>query len=275
MLPAMVVRALSFDLFDTLVDLHLDALPEFEFAGRKRRGTQPELFRLVSDHRGLEFDDFVQALAAVDRELRDARAAEGRELPTLERFRALVERLGLETPGLPEELTRTHMAAIRRCARTPSHHAELLRSLAGRYPLALCSNFSHSPTALAILKQFGLARWFAHVVISDAVGYRKPHRQIFARVASVLSLDPSEILHIGDRFDADVRGAKQAGMRSAWLIRRPTAAPDAQASALQHHSKAQPPSEGQPPTSIEPDWVFEDLAELPGALAAEPLTVHP
>ena len=48
------------------------------------------------------------------------------EVPTKERFAALVERLGLDEPGLSGRLTEIHMGVIRDNTVVPAHHDEVL-----------------------------------------------------------------------------------------------------------------------------------------------------
>lgn len=50
---------------------------------------------------------------------------------------------------------------------------------------------------------------------SDRAGALKPHPRSFLRVAALLGVDPSRIVHVGDRENLDVEGAHRAGMR-AW-----------------------------------------------------------
>jgi putative hydrolase of the HAD superfamily len=45
---------------------------------------------------------------------------------------------------------------------------------------------------------------------------RKPSGLIFERTLAALKLPPEEVVHVGDDVDADVAGARLAGMRSVW-----------------------------------------------------------
>lgn len=56
-------------------------------------------------------------------------------------------------------------------------------------------------------------------IISSLVGYRKPSKQFYHAVATTLKLPASQILMVGDDFENDVRGARQAGLHAAWLCR--------------------------------------------------------
>ncbi|RKR92163.1 2-haloacid dehalogenase/putative hydrolase of the HAD superfamily [Micromonospora pisi] len=67
---------------------------------------------------------------------------------------------------------------------------------------------------------------FTAVVTSEDVGAYKPDRAMFTRALDALGLGPDEVMHVGDSFGADVRGAHAAGIRAAWVNRRGRVAPD-------------------------------------------------
>jgi putative hydrolase of the HAD superfamily len=243
------VRAILFDLFDTLVDLYMDRLPESSVGGRRVNYTYPALHAEILRHADVEFESFARHLTEVDRGLR-ASQADGREISTRARFRQLAERLGLDVPGLPESLTRVHMGALRGVAHVPPHHDRVMESLRRGYRLAVCSNFSDARTALDVLEEARLLRHFDAAVISEEVGWRKPRPEIFRACLERLDVAPEETLHVGDRLLEDVGGAGGLGLRTCWLTRR-VADPEA---ALRDHA-------GPPPT-----LVVADLADLPEQL---------
>jgi putative hydrolase of the HAD superfamily len=243
----MPVRAVVFDLFDTLVDLHMDRLPQVEIDGRRFPSTAGRLHALVLERAPVTWEAFSQALWAVERELRAPRAEAGRELPTLERMEAILARLGLADAALAERLTDAHMALLREQVTHHPHHVEVLDQLRGKVRLAVCSNFSHTQTALRILEDAGLRWHFDAVLVSDATGWRKPRREIFDATCALLGVPPAEALHVGDHLRLDVAGGGEAGLHTAWLVRR-VVDPDA---ALRTHV-------GPPPTHV-----IRDLAEVP------------
>ena len=216
----MPVRAVVFDLFDTLVDLRFEDLPKHELDGRWLPASTRALYAAVSERTPLELAEFVEKMMTLDKELHAPRYQEGREVPTGERFEALVEHLGIEDPELPELLTSLHMGVLRSAVRIPEHHRGLLEELGARARLGLCSNFTHSETALGILEEAGFDRHLDAVVVSDAVGWRKPRGEIFDQVLRELEVAPDEVLHVGDSLRADVGGAHALGIRTAWITRR-------------------------------------------------------
>jgi FMN phosphatase YigB (HAD superfamily) len=149
-------------------------------------------------------------------------------------------------------MTAIHMGAIREHTAVPAHHAEVLAGMGGRVRIGLCSNFSHSQTALEILEESGLRPHFESVAISDAVGIRKPRAEIFAAALDPLGVAPEEVLHVGDSLRADVDGAAAAGIASVWITRRVA---DADRRLSEH-------------AGAKPDFVIRDLAELAALLDA-------
>ena len=246
----MQIRAVVFDLFDTLVDLDFESLPRTEIDGKPLPPSVPALHEATRTRLAISLHAFAGALAEVDSAFRDSHYSLDREVPTEERFAALVRRLGVDDPDLPGLLTSVHMGLFRGQVRIPEHHAPLLSELASLRAIGLCSNFSHSQTAVSILEEAGLAPHLAAVVISDAVGLRKPRPEIFQAVLARLGVAPEQALHVGDSLRADVVGAAGLGMRTAWLTRR---VKDPRA-ALEKYDG---------PT---PDFTIRDLSELPDLL---------
>jgi FMN phosphatase YigB (HAD superfamily) len=216
----MPIRAVVFDLFDTLVDLRFEDVPRHEVDGKVVPASALVLHEAVSERSPLELGAFVETLMTLDKELHAPRYREGREVATGERFEALVEHLGIEDPDLPEVLTGLHMGVLKSAVRVPEHHRALLEELRGEVRVGLCSNFTHSATARAILEEAGFDAHLDAIVVSDAVGWRKPRGEIFEAVLDELDAAPNEVLHVGDSLRADVGGAHACGIRNAWITRR-------------------------------------------------------
>jgi len=90
---------------------------------------------------------------------------------------------------------------------------EALQRLSGRYRLVSLSNGN------ADIERIGIARFFSGVVNARSAGYAKPDRRIFQAACDCLALSPAEVLHVGDDPELDVRGAVNAGKKSAWINR--------------------------------------------------------
>jgi HAD superfamily hydrolase (TIGR01549 family) len=69
------------------------------------------------------------------------------------------------------------------------------------------------------LETMGLRDLFSCIVLSEEIGIRKPDPRIFHRATSLLNMQSSECLYIGDSYTNDIIGAKTAGMLTCWLNR--------------------------------------------------------
>ena len=252
----MPVRAIVFDLFDTLVDLRWERLPVTEHRGKKLPASTPALHERVRSRCDcdVDLDAFVETMAQGDRAFAASHYQQDREVPTVLRMGDVLRRLGIVDPDLACELTRLHMAVVRSGVEEVAHHGAVLDDLRRTWRLGLCSNFSHSETALAVLDDAGLRDRLdpGAIVVSDAFGLRKPRVEIFAEVVTRLGVAAADTLHVGDSLRADVAGAANAGLRTAWITRRVA---DAQAALAAHDGPR-------------PDHVIGDLAELPDLVAA-------
>ena len=88
-----------------------------------------------------------------------------------------------------------------------------LRRLRPNYRLATLSNGN------ADLEVIGIAHHFEVTLHAAALGCAKPHARAYAALADALTLEPAEILFVGDDPYADVVGPRNAGMQTAWMNR--------------------------------------------------------
>ena len=64
------------------------------------------------------------------------------------------------------------------------------------------------------LKRVGIGDFLDPVVVSGEVGFVKPHPAPFTAALERLALAPEKVLFVGDRWDVDLLGARNAGMRT-------------------------------------------------------------
>jgi putative hydrolase of the HAD superfamily len=218
-------KAILFDLFDTLVDLNLRRFPLVSVAGTERRttgGVVYQALRAYYDH--IRFEEFFPAFLATYREVDALRAQNHREILSQERFSRLLQRLGIPTPPptVVEHLVAVHMDEMFAVMEFPTRRRRVLDQLKPAYRLGLVSNFDHPPTVYRLLEHDRLTPYFQAIIISAEIGWRKPRTEIFAAALSSLGVAAWEALHVGDTPDADIVGAKAAGMQVAWFDRHVT-----------------------------------------------------
>ena len=78
----------------------------------------------------------------------------------------------------------------------------------------------------ARLEGMGLVREIPVLVISGALGVAKPEPGIFARALADLGVAAEQAVMVGDSPEADVAGAKRAGLGAVWLNRAGVAWPE-------------------------------------------------
>lgn len=112
--------------------------------------------------------------------------------------------------------------------------APVLEALAPRYRLGVVSNstLAHQLdklTALGLLGHFGEAA----IVCSGEYGQAKPYPGIFLEGCARIGLPAEQVAFVGDKYDIDALGARDAGLRSFWLDRSGGGAVREQAEAEQ------------------------------------------
>ncbi len=83
--------------------------------------------------------------------------------------------------------------------------------------VALISNFTYAPVIYKSLRKVGLSRFFNIVVVSEEVGWRKPSPKIFEHALNKLQVHVREAVYIGDSPNEDIKGAKQAGIKTVFV----------------------------------------------------------
>lgn len=211
----MQIRGLIFDLGHTLIDLPVDP-----------QGLRRQMFAAALEalrRHGLAIDPaaFTNTLERWMERRSGQESEEWIEHPLTETFALALEEIGF--PGLPEatirEAVRAFLAPQEACWRTFPDTHETLEALQARgYRLALLTNSGDADHSWRLIERFGLRRYFDPIVISAAVGLRKPHPWLFLDIARRWGLPPAAIAVVGDLPEADLRGARLAGMRAIWAV---------------------------------------------------------
>lgn len=113
--------------------------------------------------------------------------------------------------------------------------------------MGLISNAGDDQDVHQLIRRFEIAQHFDFILTSAQCSYRKPHPRIFELAIANWYFLPSETVMVGDNLDADIRGAKNAGLYGVWISRR-----------------AGSSSEDEP--RVQPDATISTLAELPPLL---------
>jgi putative hydrolase of the HAD superfamily len=205
------IRAVLFDFYQTIVEIKTDETPErlwqtlASLVGyRGARVTAAELREL--------YRQTVETGLATSSEAYP-------ELDVAEVFGEVLKQCGVvagpELPSLLAQLLRS--LSIQRLGLFPESR-EVLETLRRHYRLGLVSD-SQELYIEPELRATSLEGIFEVVVISSQLGYRKPERRMFQHALDRMGLRSDEVVYVGDSWDRDMAGARDAGIRGVWVCR--------------------------------------------------------
>lgn len=242
----MPIKAVTFDLWDTIVD---DDSDEVE---RKRRGLRSkhderrhQVWAALDAAAPIDYDAVALAYDTaeagftvvwkechinwtVEQRLQVVLKGLGRELPEAT-FADLVDKHSTMEVDIPPN-------AI-------DDIADALAALSARYKLAVVSDAIVTPGAglRQILAHHGLKDYFSAFAFSDEVGHSKPHRAMFDRAAEQLGIAVNELVHVGDRDQNDVKGPHALGAKAVlFTATRPDDRTTTTADAICEHHRDLP-----------------------------------
>lgn len=123
-------------------------------------------------------------------------------------------------PAVGEHLARVYLDERRRRYQLYDDVPVVLPRLAERFELVLVTN-GLGDLQREKIEAVGLGRWFDRIVISGEVGSWKPDGAIFRHALSLVGAAPGEAVMVGDSLERDIHGARSAGMRTVWMRRYP------------------------------------------------------
>jgi putative hydrolase of the HAD superfamily len=134
---------------------------------------------------------------------------------------ALLERFGLEAQlGLPDlelEFWKTACPMLPE----PGVHAVFDHLKPRGIPAGVVSNTVFSSRTIEWeLARHGLMEHPSFVMASADYGVRKPNPDLFLVAVHKLGLNPNEVWFVGNSLEADIAGAKEAGLVPIWYTHR-------------------------------------------------------
>jgi HAD superfamily hydrolase (TIGR01549 family) len=94
---------------------------------------------------------------------------------------------------------------------------KLLKQAQARCKIGLISNFTHAPVIYSSLCQLRINQYFNAVVVSEENGWRKPSSIIFKDALDRLRVSAGQAVYIGDSPIEDIKGAKEAGLKTVFV----------------------------------------------------------
>lgn len=205
------VRALIFDFIGTLVNV----------VGYSHDDSLGAMYRsLLRDGLRVDFESFRGAYEAAWKRYRLIRYQRLVEVTNAVWLAEALNSLGFKASPDDDAVKKAVNAYFRgylRAIRPRSCAQQTLSRLAERHKLGLISNFTHAPVIYAALRKVKLNQYFNVVLVSQAVGWRKPSPRIFRLALQRLGVEPEEAIFIGDNPKEDIEGARNVGMRAFFV----------------------------------------------------------
>ena len=200
------------DLDDTIWDFHTNARLSLQDMFEQRK-----LAQYFTD-----FDEFFQIYAKRNIELWEqyGKGEITKEFLMSERFRYPLSKMGLDDVELAEEIGIQYLDILPTKTTLMPYAKELLDYLYPKYPITLISN-GFVEVQYKKMRSSDIEKYFTHIVLSESAKALKPDKKIFEYALSLNNAEKSEAIMIGDSYEADIRGAQNAGIDQIYYPHNP------------------------------------------------------
>jgi putative hydrolase of the HAD superfamily len=204
-----LIDTILFDNWNTLV----------QAPGLMRGGASVEVFQRSLREQGFDHDpeQFSEVYRPIARrQAKESEEAGWTEIDYINRLLLTLGSLGVREPRRSRLAIRAWDDYLAEWPRQTCFYPEtpaLLEKLQGNYKLGVVTNFMDGPTARRVFDDLGYEAVFDSLVVSAEVGYLKPSPVLFRRALDELGSKPENAIMVGDTYEADVVGARNARIR--------------------------------------------------------------
>lgn len=201
-------KHLFIDLDDTLWDIHQNSKECLE-----------EVYHDYGFNKYFEtFDDYYNVYIPSNHHLwglyRDGKI--GKEELIVERFLVPVREFGIDDADYARSLSDDFLERTTLKTKLVDGAMDLLNYLKPNYEMHILSN-GFREVQYKKLENSGLKPYFDKIILSDEIGINKPHSEFFTHALEQANAHQSEVLMIGDSWDADIVGAYNSNIDQLWL----------------------------------------------------------
>ncbi|MDO9152507.1 MAG: HAD-IA family hydrolase [Paludibacter sp.] len=139
-----------------------------------------------------------------------------KEFLMVERFRHPLVFVGVDNDELAVQIGDQFLEILPTKTTLIPYAKELLDYLHPNYPLTIISN-GFIEVQYKKLRSANIEHYFSHVVLSEAAKALKPDKRIFEYALQLNGAKASETIMIGDSYEADIRGARNAGIDQVYF----------------------------------------------------------
>lgn len=205
------IRAVIFDCYSTLIDIKTD----------EEKGEVFNYLSLYLQYYGAKMnaESLKQALKMEKEQYHNSQEERYPEIDLEIVFRNILKKEGLDNPFLVESCCKLYRVLSREHFQLFPDSLPVLEEIRQKgYKLGIISD-AQKVFCLDEGKILGLSPFFDRIIMSTHLGFRKPDPRIFMVGCTLLQISPKETVYIGNDPEADVGGAKGAGMQAILLDR--------------------------------------------------------
>ena len=215
----MVIRAITFDLWDTIVSDDTDEPKRKEKGLRPKKEERPFLiWKTLTKNVDIDFKLVNEAYNKIDNIFIKDWKQNSTTWPIEERIDRVLSELkhDLEAPEYKELVRRISCMEVDIEPDIIEGAADVLFKLSKEYKLAVISDTIVTPgkNLRDLLEKHGVKKYFNAFAFSDEVGRSKPHPSMFKKISDEFALEFNEMVHVGDRDHNDVKGSQAMGMKA-------------------------------------------------------------
>ena len=205
-------KCVFIDLDDTIWDFHTNARLSLQDMFEDRK-----LSRYFTD-----FEEFFEIYAKKNIELREAygKGEITKDFLMAERFRYPLSKMGVDDLKLSEEIGIQYLDILPTKKALMPHAIELLDYLAPKYPLTIISN-GFVEVQYKKLRSTNIEHYFSHIVLSESAKALKPDKKIFEYALNLNNAKATDAIMLGDSYEADIKGAQNAGIDQIYYPLKP------------------------------------------------------
>jgi putative hydrolase of the HAD superfamily len=164
------------------------------------------------------FDIFMQDYFLINERLWDAygKGTINKESLRFDRFYETFKKYGITDRSLTDAISNDYVSLSPLKKNLFPHAITVLNYLREKYALHIITNGFEEVQYLK-LKSSGIDHYFSNVITSESSGYQKPDKRMFDYALQQTQSNAANSCMIGDSLQADVLGARDAGMQSIYF----------------------------------------------------------
>jgi HAD superfamily hydrolase (TIGR01549 family) len=205
------IKAVIFDYVGTLVNCK----------GYSMEASRQKLYSaLVSEGFDVAEDRFVQAYSVTHEKYRKVRYEQLREVTNAVWVAEALSNLGFQVSADDDRVKAALNVFFQDfidALELREDAKKLIKKAEVNCKVGLITNFTYAPVIYKSLRHLGINPFFNAIVVSEENGWRKPSSHIFQDALKKLKAQANEAIYIGDTPIEDIKGAKEAGLKTVFV----------------------------------------------------------